>query len=178
MSKNNDSILVEKFLAGDETAFNKIVNRYQKKIYWHARRMLGNHMDADEVTQEVLIVIYKKLNTFKFNSSLYTWVFRITTTRCLNYIKRKQLKNIFSLDKNLKYSVDIIKSVEDKEKIYKLNENLKRLPPRQREVFILRRFDELSFNEISKITGKSVGSLKASYHLALKKIIENFDNEK
>ena len=182
MTEKNDFILVKDFLKGDESAFNELVNRYKKKIYWHARRMLGNHMDADEITQEVLIVLYKKLNTFKFDSGLYTWIFRITSTRSINYIKKKKLKKIFSLDKdefkNLNYKMDIVKNIEDKEKLEELNNVLKKLPPRQREVFIFRRFDQLSFDEIAKITGKSIGSLKASYHLALKKVLKNIDDEK
>ncbi|GBD90902.1 ECF RNA polymerase sigma-E factor [bacterium BMS3Abin04] len=181
MTEDSDFILVKKFLTGDEKAFNIIVHKYQKKIYWHARRMLGNHMDADEVTQDVLIVIYKRLNTFKFNSSLFTWIFRITSTRCLNAIKKRNLKRIFSLDneshKNIRDSCDIVKSIEDKEKLDLLSLQLDKLPVKQREVFILRRFDELSYDEISKITGKTIGALKANYHLALKKILTNY-NEK
>ena len=86
----NDQELVTKFLAGDETAFNRLVIRYQEKIYWHARRMTGNHLDADDIVQQVLIVMYKKLNTFKFESSLYTWIYKITSTRSLNLIKNNK----------------------------------------------------------------------------------------
>ncbi len=178
MIEDSDFILVKEFLGGHEEAFNKIVHKYQKKIYWHARRMLGNHMDADEITQDVLIVLYKKLNTFKFNSSLFTWIYRITSTRCLNAIKKKNLKRMFSLDnesyKNVSDNFDIVKSIEDKEELDLLNLQLKKLPVKQREVFIFRRFDELSYEEISKITSKSIGALKANYHLALKKILANY----
>src|SRR5690554_1753662 len=98
MNKDNDFELVNRFKAGDETAFNEIVRKYQKRIYWHARQMLGNHLDADEVTQQVLIVIYEKLHTFNFQSSLFTWIYRIVTTRSLNLLKRKNLKRFFSID--------------------------------------------------------------------------------
>ncbi len=181
MTGEKDEILVKKFLEGDERAFNEIVIRYRKKIYWHARRMLGNHHDADDVTQDVLIQIYKKLKTFKFNSSFYTWVFKITSNRCLNKIKRNKIKRFLSLEndheKVLSQKDDIAKSYEDKEKLEKLNEILNGIPPKQKEVFLLKRFEELSYKEISEITGKSIGTLKASYHFALKRILEKMKNE-
>ena len=80
---NNDFELAKNFLNGDESAFNRLAVKYQEKIYWHARRMTGNHLDADEIVQEVLIVLYKKLNTFEFKSSLYTWIYTITNTRSI-----------------------------------------------------------------------------------------------
>jgi len=78
---NSDQELVKGFLAGNESDFNRLVHRYKEKIYWHARRMTGNHFDADEIVQQVLMVMYKKLNTFKFESSLFTWIYKITSTR-------------------------------------------------------------------------------------------------
>jgi len=92
-----DKDLVKEFLNGNEIAFRTIVDRYSKKIYWHARGMLNNHFDADEVTQEVIIVLYKKLHTFNFNSALYTWIYRITSTRTLNLIRKKKIKELFSI---------------------------------------------------------------------------------
>ncbi len=172
----NDKELVEKFLNGSEQAFNEIVRRYQKKIYWHARQMLGNHLDADEVTQEVLIVIYNKINKFNFESNLYTWIYRITSTRSLNLIKRKKIKQFFFIDdeneNQFADSSDIVGDIEKKEKLERVEKNLQKLPPKQRQVFILRNFEQLSYEEISEITGKSVGGLKANYFHALRKITE------
>lgn len=168
--------IIKSFINGSEEAFNKLVNKYQQKIYWHARRMLGNHIDADEVTQEVLIVMYKKLHTFKFDSSLYTWLFSITSRRSLNFIKKRNIRKIFSLDSadttQWKSEDDIVNDLENKEKLNKLEKVLQSLPSKQREVFILRNFEQLSYQEISEITGKSVGGLKANYFHALKKIME------
>ena len=95
---DNDFELAKSFINGDESAFNRLAVKYQEKIYWHARRMAGNHLDADEIVQEVLIVLYNKLKTFEFKSSLYTWIYTITNTRSINYLKKKSLRNIFSLD--------------------------------------------------------------------------------
>ena len=177
MQPDNDFELVKNFLNGDETAFNSIVRKYQKKIYWHARQMVGNHLDADEVTQEVLIVIFKKLRTFNFNSSLYTWIYKIVSTRSLNQLRKRQVKKFFFIDDEeseveLRDKKDIIEDITNREKLEKVNRVLQKLPPKQRQIFILRNFEQLSYDEIAKITGRSVGGLKANYFHALKKVME------
>ncbi len=182
MDKEKEIELVKKFIEGDESAFNKLIHYYQKIIYWHARRMIGNHLDADEVTQQVIIVLYKKFNTFRFNSTLKTWIYRITQTRCLNFIKRQKLRQFFNIDeinvKELNSNEDIILNYDDKEKLERLNRVLNKLPIKQREVFVFRHFDELTYEEISEITNKSVGGLKANYFHASKKIFEMMQYEK
>ncbi len=178
-----DFELIEKFLKGDESAFNLLVKRHQEKIYMLARRMLGNHLDADEVVQEVLMVIYKKLNTFKFESSFSTWLYRITMTRSLNFIKRRSLKNtfsIFELRKNKSDESDPLDLVEGKEQFDLIEKLLKKLPPKQREIFILKNFEEMKYEEISEITGKSVGALKANYFHSvnkLKELLEKYEKK-
>ncbi|MCL6100328.1 MAG: RNA polymerase sigma factor [Bacteroidetes bacterium] len=177
MQPDNDFELVKNFLNGDETAFNSIVKSTKKKIYWHARQMVGNHLDADEVTQEVLIVIFKKLRTFNFNSSLYTWIYKIVSTRSLNQLRKRQVKKFFFIDDEeseveLRDKKDIIEDITNREKLEKVNRVLQKLPPKQRQIFILRNFEQLSYDEIAKITGKSVGGLKANYFHALKKVME------
>lgn len=172
---NNDFELIKSFLNGDESSFNRLAVKYQEKIYWHARRMTGNHLDADEIVQEVLIVLYNKLKTFEFKSSLYTWIYTITNTRSINYLKKKTLRNFFSLDDitNKKFDQkDVFDNLESKQKVDKIEKALHKLPVKQREVFIMRNFDELSYEEISQITGKSVGALKANHFHALNKIKE------
>ena len=177
---NNDFELIKSFIDGDESAFNRLAVKYQEKIYWHARRMTGNHLDADEIVQEVLMVLYNKLKTFEFKSSLYTWIYTITNTRSINYLKKKSLKSFFSLDEisNRKFEQkDVIDDIESKQKIEKIEKALQKIPVKQREVFIMRNFDELSYEEISQITGKNVGTLKANHFHALNKIKEivNYD---
>ncbi len=172
---NNDFELIKSFIDGDESAFNRLAVKYQEKIYWHARRMTGNHLDADEIVQEVLMVLYNKLKTFEFKSSLYTWIYTITNTRSINYLKKKSLRSFFSLDEisNRKFEQkDVIDDIESKQKIEKIESAMQKLPVKQREVFIMRNFDEMSYEEISQITGKNVGTLKANYFHALNKIKE------
>ena len=172
---NNDFELIKSFIDGDESAFNRLAVKYQERIYWHARRMTGNHLDADEIVQEVLMVLYNKLKTFEFKSSLYTWIYTITNTRSINYLKKKSLRSFFSLDEisNRKFEQkDVIDDIESKQKIEKIESAMQKLPVKQREVFIMRNFDEMSYEEISQITGKNVGTLKANYFHALNKIKE------
>jgi len=177
----NDNELVRQFVNGSEAAFNKLALKYQQKIYWHARRMTGNHLDADEIVQEVLIVMYNKLKSFQFKSSLYTWVYKITSTRSINHLRRVKVKKFFSIDESnadvIKDVSDIVKNIEDKEILDRINKSLLKLPPKQREIFILRNFDELSYEEIAEITGKSVGGLKANYFHAVNKILELMSDE-
>ena len=92
---SNDFELIRNFIDGNESAFNRLAVKYQEKIYWHARRMTGNHLDADEIVQEVLLVLYNKLKTFEFKSSLYTWIYTITNTRSINYHKEKKSEKLF-----------------------------------------------------------------------------------
>ena len=177
----NDQKLVKEFISGNESAFNRLAKRYQEKIYWHARRMTGNHLDADDIVQQVFLVMYKKLKTFNFDSSIYTWIYKITSTRSLNLIKRNKIRSFISIDNITETRVttkeDIISDLETKERLEKVERLLQRISPKQREVFIFRKFDDLSYEEISKITGKSVGALKANYFHAFNKLKELIKNE-
>jgi len=174
--KTDDFELVRNFLSGNEQSFNILARRYQERIYWHARRMLGDHDDAHEIVQQVLLVMHSKLNTFSFNSALYTWIYKITATRCLNLLKKKKLQRIFTFSsddvvENFGYE-NIIENIEAKERFIRMEKHLNSLPVKQRQVFIMRNYDEFSYEEISNITGKSIGALKANYFHAFKKMKE------
>jgi RNA polymerase sigma-70 factor (ECF subfamily) len=172
----NDDDLVKEFLNGNQHAFNLLARKYQEKIYWHARRMVGTHDDADEILQQVLIVMYKKLGSFNFQSSLYTWIYKITSTRSLNLIKKNNIKRFVTIHSddadNLRSNEDVFKKIEEKERFMKMQKLLQKLPAKQREVFVLRNFDEMSYEEISQVTGKSTGALKANYFHAFNKLKE------
>ena len=178
-SEKSDYDLIKEFIGGSEIAFNVLARRYQEKIYWHARRMTGNHLDADDIVQQVLLVMLNKLKTFKFQSSLYTWIFRITSTRSLNLIKKRQIQQLIPLDKwseTEEPKNDIFTNLEEKEKFEQMQKFLTEIPAKQREVFLFRNFEGLSYEEIAKITGKSVGTLKANYYHAFRKIKELMQN--
>jgi len=175
----SDKHLVERFLEGDQHAFNELIKKYQSRIYWVARRMTGNHIDADDVVQEVLITAYSKLDTFKFGSSFYTWIYRITVRKCLNSIRSRKVKRFFNLDdmeNEMTSHPDYINDISNREKLDKLDKVLQKLPEKQRQVFIFRNFDELSYEEIAEITGTSVGGLKANYFNAMEKVNKYINN--
>ncbi len=173
-----DAELIESFKKGNRYAFEQLVKKYQKNIYWHARRMTGNHFDADEIAQEVIITIYNKISSFRYESELSTWIYRITANKTINYLRKENIKKFFSIE-NLtkKDSNDIVKNLEDKQKLEKLNKLLGELPIKQREVFLLRHFEGMNYSEIAKVTGKTEGSLKANYHHAINKILKRMNYE-
>lgn len=175
-----DEDLIRRFVNGDESAFNILAKRYIEKIYWHARRMTGNHLDADEILQEVLLVLYNKLKSFEFKSSLYTWIYVITNTRSINYLRKRSLRRLLSFDEiaeNISDDNYLLNEFDKKQKLLQIEKALQKLPVKQREVFIMRNYDELSYEEISEITGKSVGALKANHFHAINKLKEMLNNE-
>jgi RNA polymerase sigma-70 factor (ECF subfamily) len=182
MNLNTDDYeLIKDFLSGNEQSFNLLARKYQERIYWHARRMLGDHDDAHEIVQQVLLVMYNKLNTFNFSSALYTWIYKITATRSLNILKKRKLKSLFIFSANESVEnygyENIIEDIEVKENFVKMENHLNSLPIKQRQVFVMRNYDDLSYEEISNITGKSIGTLKANYFHAYRKMKELMDKD-
>jgi RNA polymerase sigma factor (sigma-70 family) len=162
-----------------EEAFNQLLKKYQQKIYWHVRRMVINHDDADDVTQDIFVKVWRNLEKFREDSQLYTWLYRIATNECITFLNKKKQKNNVSLDdESSSYLSDSLADGTyfngDKAQL-KLQEALLTLPEKQRLVFNMKYFEDLKYDEISEILGTSVGALKASYHLAVKKI-EHFFN--
>ncbi|MGY4539318.1 RNA polymerase sigma factor (sigma-70 family) [Mucilaginibacter sp. UYNi724] len=154
-------------------AFNLLLKKYQQKIYWHVRRMVINHDDADDIVQDVFIKIWKNLPGFRNDAQLYTWMYRIATNECITFLNKKKAKNNISLD-DVDYELADTLSSSDQftgDQIQrKLQEAILTLPDKQRLVFNMKYFDDLKYEEMSDVLGTSVGALKASYHLAVKKI--------
>lgn len=132
-----------------------------------------DHEDADDVVQEVFIKIYKNLENFREASQLFTWMYRIATNESLTFIKKKQRQHMQSIDEVQHELVDKIQNgpyIDGDEIQKRLQEAILALPDKQRLVFNMKYFESLKYDEIAEITGTSVGALKASYHLAVKKI--------
>ena len=162
-----------------ETAFSHLLKKYQQKIYWHVRRMVIDHDDADDVTQDIFIKIWRNLEKFREDSQLYTWLYRIATNECITFLnKKKQKQNVSLDDDSSSYLSETLADTTyfngDKAQM-KLQQALLTLPEKQRLVFNMKYFEDLKYDEISEILGTSVGALKASYHLAVKKV-EHFFN--
>lgn len=170
-----DSEILEKFAVESTRteAFNLLIRTYQQKIYWHVRRMVIDHDDADDVVQEVFIKVWKNLAGFRSDSQLFTWIYRIATNESLTFLNKKKQRNNVPLDDTLpEMSAKLSQSDQfsgDRIQL-RLQQALVTLPEKQRLVFNMKYFDDLKYDEISAILGTSVGALKASYHLAVKKI--------
>lgn len=157
-----------------ERAFRVLVERYQERLYWHIRRFVLHHEDANDVIQNTFIKAWKGIGNFRADSKLYTWLYRIATNESINYLnKRKQLRTEDADDETAASRASGLQAdpyFDGDEAERKLYEALETLPEKQRAVFQLRYFEELKYEEISEITGTTPGGLKASYHHAVKKI--------
>lgn len=146
---------------------------YQQRVYWHVRKMVIDHDDADDLTQEVFIKVHKAIGSFREDSQLFTWIYRIATNECLTFLNKKRRRFFLPLEdvgKELSAKVDTSDDISGEDIQKKLQKALLKLPDKQRLVFNLKYFDELSYEDMSEITSTSVGALKASYHHAVKKI--------
>jgi RNA polymerase sigma-70 factor (ECF subfamily) len=171
-----DSEILDKFTreSSRNEAFSLLLKKYQEKIYWHIRRMVLDHDDADDLVQDVFIKVWKNLASFRGDSQLYTWIYRIASNECITFLNRKKLRNSISLeDSEGQYLLETLAESPyfdgDKAQM-KLQKALLSLPEKQRLVFNMKYFDDLKYDEISDILGTSVGALKASFHIAVKKI--------
>ena len=161
--------------ATKEKAFTSIIKKYQEKLYWHIRRMVVNHDDANDVLQNMFIKVWKGLENFREDSQLYTWLYRIATNECLTFIAQQKKRNAVSLSDDENRLSNQLKSDTgfDANKLeWKLQLGIQKLPEKQRIVFNLRYYDEMPYEEMSKVLDTSEGALKASYHHAAKKIEE------
>ncbi|MEJ2883114.1 RNA polymerase sigma factor [Pedobacter sp. GR22-6] len=175
MKQVEDSEILEKF-SQEKTrneAFNLLLNKYQQKIYWHIRRLVLNHDDTDDLVQDVFIKVWKNLEKFRSDSQLYTWIYRIATNESITFLNKQKQQNNTPLDEVSAELADnlVASSYFNGDKVQlKLQKALLTLPEKQRLIFNMKYFDELKYEEISEITGTSVGALKASFHIAVKKI--------
>lgn len=155
------------------SAFNQILNKYQKRLYWHIRKMVIDHDDTDDILQNTFIKIWNNLHGFREDSQLYTWLYRIATNECLTFLNKKKNNNILSIsdvEHSLHEKIDSEKNYTGEEIQRKLQKAILTLPEKQRLVFNMKYFDAMKYEEMSVVLDTSVGALKASYHHAVKKI--------
>ena len=169
-----DNEIIDLYLDGQqEAAFNRIVETYTERLYWHIRRFLCSHEDTHDLLQEVFIKVWAALPSFRRDAQLYTWLYRIATNEVLNHLRRQKVRAMISLDS----ASSILSRKIDEDPYFngdklqrELHKAMLKLPEKQRIVFSLRYFDEMKYEDIALITGTSVGALKASYHHAYNKI--------
>lgn len=156
-----------------ELGFRQLIETYQKRVYQVIRRMVLIHEDADDLTQNTFIKAYRYLDKFEGNSSIFTWLYRIATNEALTFLEKKKKRFSFSLDDHqdkLESYLDQPGNLSGDEIQIRLQKAVLRLPEKQRLVFHLKYQEELTYEQMSEITGTSTGALKASYHHAVKKI--------
>ena len=156
-----------------EKAFTSIIKKYQEKLYWHLRRMVVDHDDANDVLQNVMIRTWNGLENFREDSQLYTWLYRVATNECLTFLEQQKKRAAVSLsdvESGLENKIKADQNFDGNKLEWKLQLGIQKLPEKQRIVFQLRYYDEMPYEEMSKVLETSEGALKASYHHAVKKI--------
>jgi len=158
-----------------EQAFRDLMSLYKERLYWHIRKIVLSHDDADDVLQNTFIKVFKNIHSFKENSKLYSWMYRIATNEAITFINKKAVKQHIDiselqhkmandLQEDTNYSGDEIQLL--------LQKAIFTLPQKQQLVFNMKYYDEMKYTDISEVLGTSVGALKASYFQAVKKIEE------
>jgi RNA polymerase sigma-70 factor, ECF subfamily len=172
-----DKIILELFRdpRSRNAALSHLIDKYQQRLYWHIRKIVISHDDSDDVLQNTFIKVWKGLENFREESRLFTWVYRIATNEALTFLKQKQkmqTTSIHPIEYQLSKSLESDHYFKGDEIQLRLQQAILTLPEKQRIVFNMRYFDETPYEEMSEILETSVGALKASYHIAAKKIEE------
>ena len=158
-----------------ELAFKHLLSKYKERLYWHIRKIVLNHDDADDILQNTFIKIWNGIDSFRAESSLFTWLYRIATNESITFLNQKKRKSAINLNEENEYLIEHLESdpyFNGDEWQMLLQKAIATLPDKQRLVFNMKYFDEIKYEEMSEILETSVGALKASYHHAVKKIEE------
>ncbi len=181
MENLSDRELVEQVRNGKRQAYTMLMHRYQERIYWVARRMVGRHDEAEDVTQETFVKAYLALGDFRGTSGFFTWLYRIAVNLSLNALRKRQVMTYLHQSELLGKILPAPDRPDTQFELREVEERLQSavltLPEKQRAVFIMRYFDGLSYAEISEVLKTSVGGLKANYFHALKKVQEFMSDE-
>ena len=173
----SDQALIIEFQASvhKEVPYTILLKRHQQKVYYQIKRMVTNHMDADDIAQQVWIKVWHKLDGFKMESEFTTWIFRIAYNETINFLQKQQKTGDHNLSDTL-IDYEQAASSTDHPKSSQIQIGLEtaiqQLPEKQRFVFMLRYFEEMNYEKIASITGTTVGGAKANYHQAIKKMEE------
>ena len=165
--------------AQSRAAFTEVIARYSRPLYWQIRRMVQNHDDADDLLQNTFLKAWSNLDAFRGDAKLGTWLYKIAINESLTFLEKERKRLNISIDDDARPIIEAIEAdpfTDGDEIKKKLREAIATLPEKQRIVFNMRYYDELKYADRSKVLGTSVGALKASYHLAVKKIEQYFED--
>jgi RNA polymerase sigma-70 factor (ECF subfamily) len=176
-----DRALLQQFKVAQtkERAFTDLMKKYQERLYWHIRRLVVEHEDANDVLQNMFIKVWNGLENFREDSQLYTWLYRIATNECLSFLEQQKKRSAVSFEdiqEGLSEQVRASDNFDANKLEWKLQLAIQQLPEKQRVVFTLRYYDEMPYEEMSRVLETSEGALKASYHHAAKKIEDFIKN--
>jgi len=156
-----------------EQAFRALITLYKERLYWHIRNIVKSHEDADDVLQNTFIKVYKNINNFKGDSKLYSWMYRIATNESITFINKNAKRLQVTNEEVQQLAINSLASdvyFEGSEIQLKLQEAINTLPPKQQLIFNMKYFEDIKYKDMSNILETSEGALKASYHIAVKKI--------
>jgi RNA polymerase sigma factor (sigma-70 family) len=181
LTVQEDSELLRQFREPEtkERAYTALIKKYQERLYWHIRRMVVDHDDANDVLQNVFIRVWNALGNFKEESQLYTWLYRIATNESLTFLesqKKRASVSLSDVESGLENKLKAEQGFDANKLEWKLQLAIQQLPEKQRVVFSLRYYDEMPYEEMSRVLETSEGALKASYHHAVKKIEDYIKN--
>jgi RNA polymerase sigma-70 factor (ECF subfamily) len=169
-NQDADGELVDRYLAGDTVAFDEIMIRYERQIYRVCYRFVDNREDAMDLSQEVFVKAFEHLATFRRESSLKTWLYRIAMNHCINHVKKHSQEFVDVTEYTGSVRASAQSQLEDREQREHFRRMVKQLPPKQKAILELRINEQLSYDEIAKISGRSVSTIKASVFFALEKL--------
>jgi RNA polymerase sigma-70 factor (ECF subfamily) len=165
-----DSHLVSRYLAGDMTAFDELMIRYERQIYRVCYRFVNNRDDAMDLAQEVFIKAFEHLASFRQESSMKTWLYRIAMNHCINHVKKNAREFVEITDGIGSTRASVHADMEEREQREQFRLLVKRLPPKQKAILELRIHEQLSYEEIARMSGRSISTIKASVFFALEKL--------
>ncbi len=161
------------------SAFNEVIAAYTEPLYWQIRRLVENHDDANDILQDTFIKAWTSLGNFRGDARLSTWLYKIAVNESLTFIARERRRNNISIDDEASMLINAIEAdtnVDGDALALELRKAIATLPEKQRIVFNMRYYDEMKYEQMAEILGTSVGALKSSYHLAVKKIEQYFSD--
>ena len=165
-----DNSLVDRYLAGDMTAFDELMIRYERQVYRVCYRFVNNRDDAMDLAQEVFIKAFEHLPNFRRESSMKTWLYRIAMNHCINHVK-KNAREFVQITENVgSMSASVHSEMEEREKREQFRSLVKKLPPKQKAILEMRIHEQLSYEEIATMSGRSISTIKASVFFALEKL--------
>lgn len=176
MQTIDDKEIIELYRSGERNrAFNLIVRQYGEQLYWHIRKLVIDHDDANDLLQNTYMKAWNALDTFREDSKLYTWLYRIATNEVLTFLNRRKIIGFLSLSSNeakLERQLAADSNFNGTKAQLSLQKAVAKLPPRQKVVFSLRYWEEMKYEDMAEILDTSPGALKASYHHAYQKVVE------